>query len=172
MFVRSLLGVVSSVTSLGSRAMGKASPWPLVSPPSAGRFVEDVDVIARRLVAEKQRLEREEEAAEERLLKLQSESARIHKEMNTEFARILRVRRQRRLVETKGVDMIRRGLNSMDELESVERAEAFAEESSHIDGTFVDWSTHAQDLSWEALGLGEFVGDSSSGVAETSQGVQ
>ncbi|PNP61357.1 hypothetical protein FNYG_13909 [Fusarium nygamai] len=48
---------------------------------------------ARKIVDEKRRLEREEEAAEDELIKLQAESTRIYNEMNTQFAKITRLRR-------------------------------------------------------------------------------
>ncbi|CAF3585242.1 unnamed protein product [Fusarium graminearum] len=56
---------------------------------------------ARKLADEKRRLERDEEAAEEELIRLQAESSRIHNEMNAQFSKITRLRRQRRQVEVK-----------------------------------------------------------------------
>ena len=80
---------------------------------------------------------------------LQAESTRIHNEMNTMFAKITRLRRQRRQVETKGLDMLRRGLKSMDELEEAERNEAAAEEQARSEGVFRDWTAEAQHAQWE-----------------------
>ncbi|CAF3637047.1 unnamed protein product [Fusarium graminearum] len=48
---------------------------------------------ARKLADEKRRLERDEEAAEEELIRLQAESSRIHNEMNAQFSKITRLRR-------------------------------------------------------------------------------
>ncbi|EGU79255.1 hypothetical protein HZS61_001906 [Fusarium oxysporum f. sp. conglutinans] len=127
---------------------------------------------ARKIVDEKRRLEREEEAAEDELIKLQAESTRIHNEMNTQFAKITRLRRQRRQVEVKGLDMIQRGLNSMDELEKAEQSEQVALENAMADGTFHDWSAVAEQSEWDSLGLGAFIDRSSgSGVGGNSSGV-
>jgi hypothetical protein len=129
---------------------------------------------ARKLADEKRRLERDEEAAEEELIRLQAESSRIHNEMNVQFSKITRLRRQRRQVEVKGMDMIQRGLNSMDELEKAEKDEEAALELAKSNGTFRDWSAVAEQSTFESLGLGSYIdpslfsdvaGESSSGVA-------
>lgn len=124
---------------------------------------------ARKIVDEKRRLEREEEVAEDELINLQAESTRIHNEMNAQFAKITRLRRQRRMVEVKGLDMIQRGLSSMDELERAERNEQAALESAMVDGSFRDWSAVAEQSEWDSLGLGAFL--DSSGSGGTSSGV-
>ncbi|KAF4463894.1 hypothetical protein FALBO_9279 [Fusarium albosuccineum] len=152
----------------------------VVAPDASGRCKSCVDsgwscdgialsvAAARKVAAEKRRLEQAEEEAEEELVVLQAESSRIHNEMNAKFAKITRLRRQRRQVESKGQDMIRRGLNSMDELERAERDEEAALEQSISEGTFRDWSAIAEESEWAALGLGDFLdsslGGSSSGV--------
>ncbi|EXA29937.1 hypothetical protein FOVG_18616 [Fusarium oxysporum f. sp. pisi HDV247] len=46
----------------------------------------------RKIVNEKRRLEREEEIAEDELINLQAESTRIYNEINTQFAKITRLR--------------------------------------------------------------------------------
>lgn len=140
---------------------------------------------ARKLSDEKRRLERDEEAAEEELVRLQAESARLHDEMNArisrihnqmtaQFSKITRLRRQRRQVEVKGMNMIQRGLDSMDELEKAEKNEEAALELAMSNGTFQDWSAAAEQSTFESLGLGsyldpssfsDFAGGSSSGVA-------
>jgi hypothetical protein len=129
---------------------------------------------ARKLADEKRRLERDEEAAEEELIRLQAEFSRIHNEMNAQFSKITRLRRQRRQVEVKGMDMIQRGLNSMDELEKAEKDEEAALELAKSNGTFRDWSAVAEQSTFESLGLGSYIdpslfsdvaGESSSGVA-------
>ncbi|KAH8659681.1 hypothetical protein BGZ61DRAFT_499694 [Ilyonectria robusta] len=127
---------------------------------------------AQKIAAEKERLEREEEEAEEKLLQLQEKMNAVHLEMNTQFARISRLRRQKRQVTTKGLDMIRRGLESMDALEKAEQDEAAAEEVSHIDGTFRDYSAEVVDASWDSLGLGDYLLPASGVAGESpSEGV-
>ncbi|CEI63411.1 unnamed protein product [Fusarium venenatum] len=51
---------------------------------------------ARKLADKKCQLERDKEAAEEELIRLQAESSRIHNKMNAQFSKITRLRRQRR----------------------------------------------------------------------------
>ncbi|SCO78418.1 uncharacterized protein FRV6_02631 [Fusarium oxysporum] len=127
---------------------------------------------ARKIIDEKRRLEREEEAAEDELIKLQAKSTRIHNNMNTQFAKITYLRRQRRQVEVKGLDMIQRGLNSMDELEKAEQNKQAALESAMADGTFRDWSVVAEQSEWDSLGLGAFIDYSPGfGVGGSSLGV-
>ncbi|SCO78500.1 uncharacterized protein FRV6_02713 [Fusarium oxysporum] len=127
---------------------------------------------ARKIVDEKRRLEREEEAAEDELIKLQAESTRIHNDINTQFAKITHLRRQHRQVKVKGLDIIQRGLNSMDKLEKAEQNKQAALESAIADGTFRDWSVIAKQSEWDSLGLGAFINYSpGSGVGRSSSGV-
>ena len=81
---------------------------------------------------EHQRSEREELFAEERLLELQRrhlDAQRRHQEeMNEAIARLVRLRKQKSLARTKGVDMTRRELQSLEELEAEEEQERQAEE--------------------------------------------
>lgn len=121
---------------------------------------------AQRIVNEKRRLENEEEVAEDALVKLQLESSRIHHAMNTQFALIMRLRRQRKRVEEKGMDMVRRGFSSIDELEKAEDAEKAAEEAARENSTFHDWSSENASNFWASLGLEEFVSPSAA-VDET-----
>jgi cell division protein FtsL len=153
--------------------MVTACPWQLVCLFGVIFVCAFADMTsARKIVDEKRRLEREEEAAEDELINLQAESTRIHNEMNAQFAKITRLRRQRRQVEVRGMDMIQRGLNSMDELERAEQSEQAALENAMADGTFQDWSAAAEQSEWDSLGLGAFIDHSSgSGVGGSSSGV-
>jgi hypothetical protein len=70
------------------------------------------------------------------------------------------------------MDMIQRGLNSIDELEKAEQDERAALENAIVDGTFRDWSAVAKQSEWDSLGLGAFIDYSSgSGVNRSSSGV-
>ena len=93
--------------------------------------------VGEKLIAEKRRLEREEDMAEEKLLSLQ-------KEMNTQIARIMRLRRLQKEVVRKGHLMIRDGFKDLDEMEKAEE-EANAEIVSSVQTVeaFVptDWSS-------------------------------
>jgi hypothetical protein len=153
--------------------MVTACPWRLVCLFDVKLFGGFADMTsARKIVDEKRRLEREEEAAEDELINLQAESTRIHNAMNAQFAKITRLRRQRRQVEVRGMDMIQRGLSSMDELERAEQNEQAALENAMVDGTFRDWSAVAEQSEWDSLGLDAFIDRTSgSGVGGSSSGV-
>ncbi|KAG4256505.1 hypothetical protein FPRO03_14038 [Fusarium proliferatum] len=145
----------------------------LVSFSTPGGLRAFVEMTSARMVAKEQRrLEEAEEKVEGEFMLLQAESTRIHNEMNAKLAQITRLRRQRRQVESKGLDMLRRGLNSIDELEKAEKDENAAFEQAISEGTFHDWSAIVEQSEWDSLGLGQFidppfvVGGSSSGVAE------
>ncbi|KAH7200729.1 hypothetical protein BKA60DRAFT_612619 [Fusarium oxysporum] len=140
----------------------------------------DATVVSRRIIRaivkvfrlRLRRLEEAEAKVEGEFMLLQAESTRIHNEMNAKLAQITRLRRQRRQVESKGLDMLRRGLNTIDELEQAEKDENAAFEQAISEGTFHDWSAIVEQSEWDSLGLGQFidppfvVGGSSSGVAE------
>lgn len=103
-----------------------------------------------RINTESERLEREEEKAEEQMMAAQVA-------LNEALNRLARLRRQKRALKSKGEEMVRRGLQSLDELEEAEQNEASAEEVAHLDGSFRDYSAEAQADLWSSLGLGDFV---------------
>lgn len=86
-------------------------------------------------MAEKRRLELEEEKAEEELIALQQQ-------MNERLSRLMRLRRQKKQIHERGVEMVRRGLNSLDELEESDRREAEAVVDAQSFGAVdvIDWS--------------------------------
>ena len=120
-----------------------------------------VDVlIAERIIAEKRRLEREEEVTEGELLKLQQE-------LNERLARLMRLRRQKKEVVRKGHEMVRKGFKDLDELEAREAEEAA--ESAQVVEAFAptDWSS----LGLEGVDFSSLLPDGTSvGVAESSEG--
>ena len=129
-------------------------------------------VLANRLVAEKRRIEKEEELAEEELLELQRQMSVLHQSVNERFARLARLRQQKRLVKTKGVDMIRRGLKSLDELEEVERCESEAVIDVQSSGGFgvVDWNAVGvlDDFLMPDLGVVDGTGVAAAGSSSNS----
>ncbi|TPX15228.1 uncharacterized protein E0L32_012437, partial [Thyridium curvatum] len=118
-----------------------------------------------------ERKEIEEEEAFEDLLQRQQ---RIQDEIREATARLIRLRKQRRFLREKGVKMVQRGLQNLDELEEMERkeSEAAAQESSAVlevqaNGGFdvIDWST-------VGLGDGQLLAglDFAGGTVEASVG--
>ncbi|KAK4170862.1 hypothetical protein QBC36DRAFT_164712, partial [Triangularia setosa] len=78
------------------------------------------------IVAESKRLAREEESAEERLLRAQQEALRTQHEAQEALATLTRLHRQRQHLTIRGNEMIRRGLVSLDEPEEADRLESEA----------------------------------------------
>jgi hypothetical protein len=103
-------------------------------------FVLTVFVV-NRIIAEKRRLEKEEADAEASLLE-------AHQLVTERLARLSRLRRQRETIVSKGQEMVRRGVRSLDELEGLEKAEAEAVVDVQAVGGFgvIDWTTVFEDF--------------------------
>lgn len=63
-------------------------------------------------------------------VKLEREEERLDREEEETLAKLLRLRKQKRLIRTRGKDMLRRGLKTLDELDAAEDAERAAVEKS------------------------------------------
>jgi len=61
-------------------------------------------------------------------VKLEREEERLDREEEETLAKLLRLRKQKRLIRTRGKDMLRRGLKTLDELDAAEEAERVAAE--------------------------------------------
>ena len=124
------------------------------------------------IVREQDRLKREEALTEERLLRSQ-------REMNEAIARLQRLRKLQEFLRHRGKEMVRRGLQSLEELERLEEEERRAENArpagsaeASVDPEVVsdfDWSGMdvSGDLDWDAILAGASVGvgeNSSEGV--------
>ncbi|EXK43533.1 hypothetical protein FOXG_18863 [Fusarium oxysporum f. sp. lycopersici 4287] len=88
------------------------------------------------LVQAKKRIEAAEEATEEELLDLQ-------RRLNERLSRLIRLRRQKRHIETRRQEMLEKGFQSIDELEESERQESEAVVDARSAGAayVIDWST-------------------------------
>ena len=75
----------------------------------------------QKILSAEERLKLEEEETEEKLLAAQQA-------LNEAVSRLLRIRKQRASLKTRGVEMARRGAHSLDELDAKERVEAAEEE--------------------------------------------
>ena len=101
---------------------------------------------AQTLIREKRRLEREEDEAEGELLRTQqqfdAELSRLQQQLNERVARLARLRRQRKAVISRGQEMIRRGLRSLDELEEADRSKSGAAIDVQLSGgvDVLDWN--------------------------------
>ncbi|KFY32640.1 hypothetical protein V493_00005 [Pseudogymnoascus sp. VKM F-4281 (FW-2241)] len=61
-------------------------------------------------------------------VKLEREEERLDREEEETLSKLLRLRKQKRLIRTRGKDMLRRGLKTLDELDAAEEAERVASE--------------------------------------------
>ena len=59
-------------------------------------------------------------------MKLKREEERLDREEEETLSKLLRLRKQKRLIRTRGKDMLRRGLKTLDELDAAEEAERAA----------------------------------------------
>ena len=99
--------------------------------------------VVQRIVFESKRLDQAEEEAEEDLERREAELLAAQDKVRESLSRLRRLRKQKRLVVTKGHDMIRRGLDSLDELERVEAEESAAVEAvppAEVVEEEVDWA--------------------------------
>lgn len=122
--------------------------------------------IANRIIAEKRRIEREEEATEEALLRSREALEAAQKEIADSLDRLARLRKQRNQVISRGEELVRRGARSLDELDAVERAdsEAVVAVQSLVHTDLIDWSS--LDFDDLILPVSGVVGESpSEGVA-------
>ncbi|RYP60838.1 hypothetical protein DL770_009916 [Monosporascus sp. CRB-9-2] len=95
----------------------------------------------RRIGEEKDRLDRKEAVAEETLLRLQGELKEDLSQKQSainETISLLRLRKQEKFLHDKGVHIIRRGLQSLDELKEQEKAEAEGATLAQVTGV-ADW---------------------------------
>ena len=102
-----------------------------------------------RIVRESDRLDDEEERAEEDFLRLQREAQEAQARVNEVLARLTRLCHQKRQLRTKGVEMASRGLRSLDELEAAKKAESEAMLAAQFVGAVdtINWSAVSLELS-------------------------
>jgi predicted nuclease with TOPRIM domain len=131
--------------------------------PPAGFSVLLTIFLVNRIHRESDRLDSEEERAEEDFLRLQREAQEAQARVNEVLARLTRLRRQKRQLRTKGVEMAVRGLRSLDELEETEKAESEAMIAAQSAGA-------VDTIDWSAVGL-EFVSPSDVAGGSPSEGV-
>ncbi|KAH7163642.1 hypothetical protein DER46DRAFT_604836, partial [Fusarium sp. MPI-SDFR-AT-0072] len=92
---------------------------------------------ADRLVQEKNRIEADEEATEEELIKLQQQ-------LNERLSKLMRLRRQKRLIQTKGLWALEKDSAAMNDRERMENlvseSEAVVESVEAGAADLIDWS--------------------------------
>lgn len=98
--------------------------------------------LVSRILAESKRLEREEQDAETAYRAERTALKAAQDRLDASLARLDRLRRQKRLLVSRGSDMTRRGLASLDEMEELEREETSAAAGAKDTGALdaVDWN--------------------------------
>jgi hypothetical protein len=132
--------------------------------------------LVTKILRESKRLEKAEEVAEESLRERRVRLLQAQKDLEESLARLDRLRRTKRSLVTRGAEMVSRGLESLDELEELERQESGVVVGSQVNGVF-DWD--AVGLNFENFPTnlgGELVGPGSGGdippvVVDSSQDV-
>jgi hypothetical protein len=95
--------------------------------------------VADRLVQEKNRIEADEEATEEELIQLQ-------RQLNERLSKLMRLRRQKRLIQSKGLKALERDTESMSEREKAENLVVPSDSSAVVESIeagavdLIDWS--------------------------------
>lgn len=137
------------------------------------RLDSDLLSLVRKFVSEKARLESEEQRAEEELLLLHQEFEKFQRDFERRsresVARLIRLRRQKESLTSKGKVLVERGLEDLDELEAEEAARSAVPEAPLLpllDPEF-DWDSVGLDLS-ESFTLDP--SSTSVGVVESSGG--
>lgn len=92
------------------------------------------------MISEKRRLEKQEDETEAELLVLQQQ-------LVEKISKLTRLRRQKKKVVSRGHAMVRRGFQSLDELEAAEREESEAVVDVQALGGFdvIDWNAVLND---------------------------
>jgi hypothetical protein len=96
----------------------------------------------RRFTGELERLRAKESLSEQQLLDAKAKMDAAKAEMDEALARLVRVRKQKDSLRSRGLEMARRNAESLDALESLEREESEAATDAISWGAFgvVDWS--------------------------------
>lgn len=87
-------------------------------------------------------------------VKLEREEERLDREEEETLSKLLRLRKQKRLIRTRGKDMLRRGLKTLDELDAAEAAERAATEAAEAAPSVSNPSSSSGDPSLEFGPLG------------------
>ncbi|KAK2589469.1 hypothetical protein QQS21_012854, partial [Conoideocrella luteorostrata] len=100
-----------------------------------------------RIITESKRLNREEESAEELLASRRAALRQAQLDLDESLNRLERLRRQKRQLLSKGNEMARLGLQSLDELEEEERRESEAVIDAQSSGALdvIDWNAMLGD---------------------------
>jgi hypothetical protein len=127
------------------------------SEPSVGLgCFADVSFLVDRILREQRRLEAEEDSTTDDLLQTQRDLDFLQKKLNERLARLSRLRRQKRMLISKGTKMVQENLANMDAVDESDRVEAerLTAESQvvadvHAMGAVdvIDWSAVGLDFS-------------------------
>jgi len=99
--------------------------------------------LANRFIVEKRRIEREERATEEALEDARRRIEEAQRDLSKKVARLIRLRKQKEMVLTRGKEMVIHSLRDLDELERVEQEESEAVVDVQANGgaDVIDWGS-------------------------------
>jgi hypothetical protein len=85
---------------------------------------------------------------------MEAELEKVQQRLNETLARLMRLRRQKEMIVSKGVEMVRRGLKDLDELDEVVQAESAAVVDARLQGAVdvIDWSAIGFDVGFPIVG--------------------
>lgn len=119
----------------------------------------------QRFTGELERLRAKESLTEQQLLDAKARRDLANAEMDEALARLIRVRKQKDSLRSRGLEMARRNAESLDALEELERQESEAATDVMSFGAFgvVDWSsTDLLGSPGDLLDMGIVAGSSTS----------
>jgi hypothetical protein len=128
--------VSAGYTSCNPGGNSAAACWSFLSILLTVRFLL-ISFIDERVVREKDRLSRERAAAEE--------------DLERAMAKLQRIRRQEKFLREKAAEMIRRGVESLDELDSQERIELESQMITHPPEFLAEIGLPVPDEYWSVL---------------------
>lgn len=107
-------------------------------------------VVVGRIISESKRLDKEEESAEELLASRRAALRQAQADLDESLNRLERLRKQKRQLISKGNEMARLGLQSLDELEEEERRESDAVIEAQSLGAIdlIDWNAVSGDANF------------------------
>jgi hypothetical protein len=125
---------------------------------SAGLLAHSVFFLVTKLVSQEKKLEQDEEDAGEDLLKLHEELAELQTRMAAAAGRLSRLRKTRSKVKERRSEMVRRGLQGLEEedalLDMVDAHERWVVHDIQAQGI-------PNDVDWATLGLGDELANAS-----------
>lgn len=111
--------------------------------------------VVTKLITQQRKLEAEEEAAGEELIRLHSNLADLQSQLSTAVNRLARIRKTRNRVKEKSSELFKRGVAELDKEDGIDLTPALDAHERYVveDLQFLGVP---EEPDWSALGLGDF----------------